>query len=228
MLGKSITKNSGVLGIFALITATLLAGTFLLTKDRIAQSQRQAAQKALFEIIPRQRHDNDMLEDLYHIPSSLAKSIGHSTDIDIHLARQRDNVVAVLMPVVAPDGYSGDIHLLVGINIDGNIAGVRVLTHRETPGLGDKIDLNKSDWVLNFNNKSLSAPEAQNWLVKKDGGEFDQFTGATITPRAVVKSVKASLEFFNRHRERIISDTPMNTDPEVAHQSNKNRSSGNE
>jgi len=116
------------------------------------------------------------------------------------------------LPTVAPDGYSGDIKLIVGINLDGTIAGVRALSHKETPGLGDKVDLRKSNWILNFNGRSLLQPSIEQWAVKKDGGTFDQFTGATITPRAVVKSVKKALLFFQQQRDVIF---PSSSDDDI-------------
>jgi electron transport complex protein RnfG len=114
-------------------------------------------------------------------------------------------VVAVILPVTAPDGYSGTIELIVGVNRDGTVAGVRALQHRETPGLGDKVDVKKSDWVLDFNGHSLGQPPEEQWTVKKDGGVFDTFTGATITPRAVTAAVKRGLLYFDAHRESLLS-----------------------
>lgn len=107
------------------------------------------------------------------------------------------------MPVVAPDGYSGNINLLVGIDMSGAILGVRVTSHRETPGLGDQIELKKSDWIKSFNGRTLGSPPHSEWNVKKNGGEFDQFTGATITPRAVVKAVQKALIYFRENRQAI-------------------------
>ena len=120
------------------------------------------------------------------------------------IARQGDEVTAVIIPVVAPDGYSGRIELIVGVNRDGSVAGVRVLEHRETPGLGDKVDMKKSDWILGFEGRRLGDPPAEAWTVKKDGGVFDQFTGATITPRAVTAAVKRGLEYFEANRSALL------------------------
>lgn len=196
MLGKSISKNSLILGAFAAITAGLIASTFLGTKDRISAAERQAAQKALFEVVPQERHDNDLLNNTLQLSAQQQEQLHLAEDEKIHIAEYEDKTVAWVIPVVAPDGYSGDIKLIVGVNADGTVAGVRVLRHKETPGLGDQIELNKSDWILEFNGKSLDNPTADQWAVKKDGGEFDQFTGATITPRAVVKAVKTALQFY--------------------------------
>lgn len=206
MLGQSISKNSFILGGFALVTAGILAFTFLKTKDKIAEEERRAAQKALIEIVPLSRHDNDILTDVWTIPENKLNDLGLKDIAQVHIARKFNQAVAVIIPSVAPDGYSGDIKLIIGVNIDGSIAGVRVISHKETPGLGDKVDLNKDDWILGFEEKSLQNPVTELWKVKKDGGEFDQFTGATITPRAVVKRVKQTLEFYAENRSSIIDE----------------------
>lgn len=198
MLGRSITVNSLILALFALCTAAVLAGTWLLTSERIEAEKRRAAEKALLEIVSQDHHDNDMLSDVIELDAEISAVLGLKTPTQIHVARKNDLVVAYVYPATAPDGYSGDIDMIVGVNIDGTLAGVRVLAHKETPGLGDKIDLKKSEWILHFTGHSLTNPEPEQWLVKKDGGEFDQFTGATITPRAVVRRVKQTLEFHQR------------------------------
>lgn len=198
MLGKSIANNSVLLGVFALVTAGVLATTKFATNDRIAASERAAAQKALLQIVPLDRHSNDMLVDTYPIAEKYWAELGLKKGGNINIARDKDEIVAAIIPAIAPDGYSGNIGMMVGVNIDGTLAGVRIITHKETPGLGDKVDLKKSDWVLSFNGKSLLYPQPDQWAVKKDGGEFDAFTGATITPRAVVGAVKRTLEFFEK------------------------------
>ncbi len=204
MLGKSITKNSLILGVFALITAGVVAFTFQGTKERITLEEKRAAEKALLEIIPAERHNNDMLASVIAVPQQHLAQLGLRESAGIHVALRGDTPVAVIIPTVAPDGYSGDIKLIVGINIDGTVAGVRVLSHRETPGLGDKLEIKKSRWILSFNDKSLTDPNAEKWRVKKDGGEFDQFTGATITPRAVVNAVKNALVYFDQNRNQLL------------------------
>lgn len=203
MLARSISKNSLLLGAFALVTTALLALTAELTQQRIAKAEREAQQKALFEIIPRSRHDNDMLMDTIAVPVDAWAGLGLKSGGDIQVARKLDDTIAVIIPAVAPDGYSGDIRMLVGINADGSIAGVRVIDHHETPGLGDKIELKKNPWILTFNGKSIQSPESGHWKVKKDGGDFDQFAGATITPRAIVNQVRKVLEFVDSHRDEL-------------------------
>lgn len=207
MLGQSISKNSFILAAFAVFTAGALALTNLGTQDRIAAAERAAQQRALFEIIPLQDHDNDLLNDTIPVPASAWEPLGTGADSKIYRARRGSEITALIIPATAHDGYSGDISMIVGVKRDGSIAGVRVLLHKETPGLGDKIELKKHQWILNFNGKNLNVPVIEEWKVKKDGGVFDQFAGATITPRAVVGQVKRVLEFVAANQQSLFSDT---------------------
>lgn len=200
MLRESITRNSLLLATFAVCTTLLIASTHLLTKERIAEEKRRAEEKALLQIVPRDRHDNSMLDDVISVGPE-AVGLNLAEDKRIYIARQGSEVVAAIIPVTAPDGYTGEIELVVGVNVDGSIAGVRALSHRETPGLGDKVDLKKSDWILGFEGRSLSNPTAEGWAVKKDKGVFDQFTGATITPRAVVAATLRALQYAQAHSQ---------------------------
>jgi len=202
-LARSISFNSLLLGLFALITATLLSVTYLGTEQPIADAKREVAKRALLEIVPLDRHTNNLLVDTVAIRAESWPMLGIEEGV-ANIARQGDEPVAVILPSVAGDGYNGDIQMIIGINIDGTVAGVRVISHRETPGLGDKVDLSKNDWILDFNGKSLSNPPPDRWKVKKDGGNFDQFTGATITPRAVVNQVFKTLQYFKEDRERLL------------------------
>jgi electron transport complex protein RnfG len=201
-LREAITRNSLLLAAFAALTAMLVAGTFVGTKDRISAAQRAAEEKALLQIIPRERHDNAMLDDRLEAPvgDPLLKLEEQKS---IYIARSNGIATAVLIPARAPDGYSGAIDLIIGVNRDGSVAGVRVLQHRETPGLGDAVDHRKSDWLEGFRGRSLGDPPADRWTVRKDGGQFDQFTGATITPRAVVKATARALEYVEENRSRL-------------------------
>jgi electron transport complex protein RnfG len=208
-LGESITRNSVLLAVFAVCTTLLIAGTFLLTRDDIALQKRKAEEKALLQIVPRERHDNSMLDDTIPVGAEAA-GLGLREQKRIYVARRGDEAVAVIIPSVAPDGYTGDIELIVGVNADGSVAGVRALSHRETPGLGDKVDLKKSDWILDFNGRSLGNPDLSGWAVKKDRGVFDQFTGATITPRAVVAATLRALQFAEANRASLFADRAQN------------------
>lgn len=208
VLGQSITRNSMLLALFALGTTLLISGTYLLTKDRIAVEQRKAEEKALLEIVPATRHNNSMLDDIIAVDAS-TEGLNLRGEKQVYLAKQDGKAVAAIIPVTATDGYSGDINLIVGVNVDGSIAGVRVLSHRETPGLGDKVDLKKSDWVLGFNGSSLQNPKLAQWTVKKDKGHFDQFTGATITPRAVVSATLRALQYADAQRNILFANAAM-------------------
>ena len=203
MIFRSVHRNSILLGLFALLTTGIIAATHLGTRERIAAEQRRAEANALLEIIPQERHDNIMLDD-YIVVDGTAEGLGLRQDKKAYVARRGGAAIAIIIPATAPDGYSGDIDIIVGINADGSIAGVRALSHRETPGLGDKVELQKSDWILGFDGRSLEDPLPSQWTVRKDQGVFDQFTGATITPRAVTAAVKRSLEYFQRHRQRLL------------------------
>ena len=205
MLGQSITRNSLLLALFAVCTTLLIAGTYLSTRDKIAQEKRRAEEKALLEIVPRSRHDNSMLDETILVGPE-AQGLGLTEEKRIYVARSAGEIVAVVIPVTAPDGYTDAIDLIVGVNADGSIAGVRALAHRETPGLGDKVDIKKSDWVLGFDGRSLENPDISGWAVKKDKGVFDQFTGATITPRAVVAATLRTLQYAQANRQALFGD----------------------
>jgi electron transport complex protein RnfG len=203
MLLESISRNSILLGLFAVATTAVIAGTFLNTQSAIEENIRNAEKRALLEIVPRQRHDNSMLDDFMAVNDE--QQLGLRSEKKLYIAKKSGDVVAVIIPATARDGYTGDIDLIVGINTDGTVAGVRILSHRETPGLGDKVDYKKSQWVDGFIGRSLLNPLKEQWAVKRDGGEFDQFTGATITPRAVTKAVKQALEYYHSHQDDFMS-----------------------
>jgi len=200
MMGQSVSRNGVLLALFALATALVISTTFLQTRDRIAQQQRMAEEKALLEILPQKSHDNSLLDDTLSAPVGDAL-LQLTAPRPIYRARRDGEVTALIVPARAADGYSGAIDMIVGVGRDGSIAGVRVLSHRETPGLGDKIERRKSDWITDFRGHSLANTAAPDWAVKKEGGVFDQFTGATITPRAVINATRRALEFVAQNRE---------------------------
>jgi electron transport complex protein RnfG len=204
MIAKVITRNSILLGIFAAATTAGIASTYLGTKDIITAQKRAAEEEALLEIFPDSRHDNSMLDSTIDVSDSTYLKLKETKSIFV--ATQGDKTVGFIIPAIAPEGYTTQLELIVGVNVDGSIAGVRVLSHRETPGLGDKVDLSKSDWVLGFNDKSLSNPAPARWKVKKDKGHFDQFTGATITPRAVTKAVFDTLNYFENNKKHLLDE----------------------
>ncbi|WP_422911825.1 electron transport complex subunit RsxG [Pseudomonas sp. MAC6] len=195
-------KNSLVLGLFAIVTVGLVAVLQQATAGRIANAEREAQVRALSEILPQGSYDNHLLDNSMQLHDPL---LGSKSPQTAYIALKDGQPSAVILRATAPDGYSGAIHLLIGIHADGRLAGVRVLGHRETPGLGDKIELAKSAWIRSFDGKSLSNPGEDGWAVKKDRGEFDQFAGATITPRAVVKAVHKALQYFDAHQEQLFA-----------------------
>lgn len=204
---SKIARNAMFAGLalaaFALVSSALVALTFDNTKEQIAENERQMILRSLHALVPPKFHDNEIVEDLITVQ---AAGLGYRGQLaTIYRARKNGEPVAAILNVVAPDGYSGSIRMLVGVNVDGTISGVRVVSHRETPGLGDAIELQKSKWILNFDNRSLKSPAESQWKVKKDGGDFDQLTGATITPRAVVKAVLKALQYYNKYQQQIFS-----------------------
>jgi len=190
--------NALVLGLFALTGTVVLAYTNIITKPKIEAEQRQFLLRSLNQLIPEQEHDNDIFSDTIQVTAE--RFFGSSKAVTIYRARLQDKNIAVIINSIAPNGYNGKIHLLVAIRYNGELAGVRVSKHIETPGLGDGIEIRKSDWINNFIGKSLENTTRSQWAVKKDGGIIDEFTGATITPRAVVKAVQNTLLYFKDNR----------------------------
>lgn len=198
---SSITSNGLKLAAFSLLATFFIALTQVQTKAPIEEQQRKAQLRALLEIVPSEKHDNDLLEDNIEIEDI---RLGLRGPQKLFLAKSASKPHTLIYPVVARDGYSGDIVMIVGIGLDGQLAGARVLQHKETPGLGDGIETRKSDWILSFSGKSLGNPLKERWTVKKDGGVFDGFTGATITPRAVTLAVARTLEFHEENSTRLL------------------------
>lgn len=178
------------LALFALLATLAIGVTEALTRGRVAAQAQAARQSLLASVLPPGPFDSAPLDDAMRWQDPELDPHGATT---LWRARQHGAVVAVALELVAPDGYSGDIRLLLGLAADGHITGLRTLEEHETPGLGDWIELDRSDWVLGFNGRGLGAPPLAGWNVRKDGGDFDQFSGATITPRAVVAAVRRAL-----------------------------------
>lgn len=188
--------------VFAVIGSALLSGTFSLTRPSIAASEQAEKLARISETLPVGSYDNDPVRDARPLPPDPLLGLRHAGQY--YPAFKAGVPVAVVLEAVAPDGYAGEIRLLVGILADGRIAGVRVSAHKETPGLGDYIDAAKSRWIRVFDGRSLGDPADAQWKVRKDGGQFDYMAGATITPRAVVKAVYRSLKYFEAHRATLL------------------------
>jgi electron transport complex protein RnfG len=201
--GRRPLRAAIVLAAAAIAAFGLVAIVHEATRDQIAVAER-ARQLARFDqVLAGRQHDNDLLADTVTLRDP--ELLGEAVAITAYRARFQGQPVAVVLEPVAPDGYSGAIHLLIAVAPDGTVLGVRTVSHHETPGLGDFIDTRKSAWIEQFAGKSRRNPAAARWRVRKDGGDFDQYTGATITSRAVVGTVGRTLEFFARHRDELLA-----------------------
>ena len=203
MKPRTLLISGLLLALFAMAGTALVAVTYEETRERIAANERAALLRHLNELVPTQRYDNDPYHDTLAVRDP--RRLGSDEPVTVYRVRKEGEPVAAVIASETPDGYSGTIRLLVGVNYDGTLAGVRVLSHRETPGLGDAIEAERSPWIHTFAGRSLSNPREQAWKVKKDGGVFDQFTGATITPRAVVQGVYNTLVYFREQREALFA-----------------------
>ena len=211
-----------ILSLFAIIGTALVGITYESTAEKIADNERRALLSKLNQILPSDLYDNDLLHSTFSIGAD--QRLGQKKISTVYVAKREEQISAMIFSVVAPKGYSGEIKMLVGTHMDGKLAGVRIVSHKETPGLGDGVEIERSNWVLGFNEKSLEDPIERDWKVKRDGGAFDQFTGATITPRAVVHAVHLCLVYFDRHKKDLIQQyteqlktTPTKTKPSAKH-----------
>lgn len=203
IMRRSMLQNSLVLGLFAVVTVGLVAITQQATASRIVEAERAAKSQTLSQLLPAGSFDNHLQDS--HTLLAADPLLGTHSAKTAYLATLNGAPSAVILQVTTAEGYSGAIHLLVAISTQGRVLGVRVLKHKETPGLGDKIELGKHNWIRSFDGKSLTDPDASGWAVKKDLGQFDQFAGATITPRAVVKAVHQALQYFAAHQRELLT-----------------------
>lgn len=203
MMLPAISRNAFLLAAFAIISTGAVAIVSALTQSKIAEQQQLALQKSINEIIDSSEYDNPIINSCFYVSDE--QLLGDKEPKQVFIARKNKQPVAALIETSTFKGYSGEIKMLVGIYADGKVAGVRVNSHTETPGLGDKIQTNKSDWILTFSGKNYQKQQANLWEVKKDGGEFDAFTGATITPRAVVHAVRDSLIYFQNNQQMLFN-----------------------
>lgn len=201
----TMRRHGLILAFFGALMTGMTALVNLMTKPTI-EHQALLQQKSLFDqVIPASVYDNDMQNECYNVTD---ESLGTAIPHRMYLARKNGQPVAAVVETTAPDGYSGAIQLLVAADFQGKVYGSRVLEQHETPGLGDKIEVRISDWIKHFANQTINGPTDERWAVKKDGGIFDQFTGATITPRAVVRSVKRTALFIGTVPSQLSHLTP--------------------
>ena len=205
-LFKNALRTAAIMLAFAFIGTLLLASVFDVTRAPIEASEKAARLSLFKEILPAENYDNDLLASQVTIaPNAL---LGNRLPSIANVAKQQQQTAGVILEAIAHDGYSGDIKLLIAIRADGSISGVRVLAHKETPGLGDYIDIAHGNWIKLFDNESLEKTAAEKWQVKKDGGQYDYMVGATITPRAVVKAVKQALQFYQQNKQTLFAVNP--------------------
>ena len=205
-LFKNAFRTAAIMLAFAFIGTLLLASVFDVTRAPIEASEKAARLSLFKEILPAENYDNDLLASQVMIaPNAL---LGNRLPSIANVAKKQQQTAGVILEAIAHDGYSGDIKLLIAIRADGSISGVRVLAHKETPGLGDYIDIAHGNWIKLFDNESLEKTAAEKWQVKKDGGQYDYMVGATITPRAVVKAVKQALQFYQQNKQTLFAVNP--------------------
>src|SRR5690606_7406394 len=200
----SAWKTLMLVGIVALAAAVLVAGSYELSHERIAANEREALLRNLYSVLDPSLRDRGLAPT--QITATDTELLGTDAPVDVFVVmNERGRPEAVIFVPTAPAGYNAPIRLLVGLSPDGVLTGVRVVSHRETPGLGDAIERRKSDWILQFDGKRLGDPPEALWAVDKDGGAFDSLTGATVTPRAIVRAVRNTLLYFERHREELFA-----------------------
>jgi electron transport complex protein RnfG len=206
---KRIGYQAALLGGFSTLATALLVAGNIATKDVIEQRHKEDLLDSLAQVVPQERYNNDLLSH----PLEIVDDNGNAVTIYRGTVGADVNALAY---EISGQGYAGEIRLIMGLDAEGKVLGVRVLSHAETPGLGDKIEVAKNPWILGFNGLSLGNPPEAEWGVKKDGGRFDQFSGATITPRGVVKAIKQGLTFFQTHRSELLNPPAETNDTVVA------------
>lgn len=196
------TRAGMVLGLCAIVAIVTLSLTQYLTGQRIEQARQQLLLEGLSAVLPRGHFDNDPLDSVRKVT---APELGSDHALPIYTVYRDKRPLAAVLSVIAPDGYNGNIHLLVGVTVDGEIIGVRVSEHHETPGLGDDIEYQRSEWITQFDGQSLQSVTPAGWNVKKQGGRFDALTGATVTPRAIINAIHRALDWYQGHRKEVFA-----------------------
>lgn len=204
MPDRPVWKSGVTLAIIAAICTSLVALTWQLTAERIEINKKEFLERSLQPALAGLFFDTGVTESVLTIPAP--HDLPGNDAAIIYRVYAQGQPVAALFVVSARDGYAGPIRLLIGISMDGSVTGIRVLEHRETPGLGDRVEITRSDWALQFDGHSLRDPEPVEWAIKRDGGDFDQLTGASVTPRAIIKAIKATLLYFEANTDAIFEE----------------------
>ena len=208
LLGLSVKKNAMILSVFALLSTATVALVHQLTKDKIKNEIQRVMSQQLNSLVPHNLYDNSPIEDCILLIDESSKEHSTLNNVSINKVfrmRKNNHSIAMVISSTAHDGYSGDINLLIALSNQDELIGVEVVSHTETPGLGDKIESRKSQWLQQFKNISLNSFDKKNWAVKKDGGDFDALTGATITPRAVVNAIYSTTEYYLLNKKILFS-----------------------
>lgn len=210
MKEKRTLIHGAILGAFCLGFGLILAVTDRVTAADIAARALEDRLNSLSQVVPDSIHDNNLVKD------AILMKDGQGNDITVYRAIKEGRVTGMAYEIFG-SGYAGKIKLMLGVDAEGKVLGVRVLAHKETPGLGDKIEVKKGDWILRFTGLSIGNPPVDKWKVKKDGGQFDQFAGATITPRGVVRAIREGLEFFAAHKAQMMDLNAPNAPMKEGH-----------
>ncbi|UCV18353.1 electron transport complex subunit RsxG [Ferribacterium limneticum] len=202
-------RTAATLFVFVAIFTGLLSAAYLWTKPAIEASATEEKMKLVDEVLPRTEYDNALLEDTVALPAT--PELGLKDPTTLFRARQGGQPVALIFEAVAPDGYAGKIRLIIAMRANGEVAGVRVTQHKETPGLGDYVEIKKDKnkarpWITQFNGMSLAKVADKDWKLKKDGGQIDYHAGATVTPRAVSKAVLKAVQWAEANRDRLFAE----------------------
>lgn len=202
-------RTAAILFVFVIIFTGLLSGAYLWTKPAIEASAAEEKMKLVNEVLPRDEYDNALLEDSVNLPAT--PELGLSDPTQLYRARKNGQPVGLVFEAIAPDGYAGKIRLIIATRANGEVAGVRVTQHKETPGLGDYVEVKKDKnkarpWITQFNGMSLAQVADKEWKVKKDGGRLDYYAGATVTPRAVSKAVFKAVKWAEANRDRLFAE----------------------
>ena len=210
MSDQGIIRTGLTLALIAAICTALVAATYQATWERIAANEKALLEQSLQPALSGVFYDSGVSESRLVLdpPHGLP---GNDPAV-IYRVFSEDKPVAALFAVTARDGFSGPIRVLVGIEYDGTVTGIRILQHRETPGLGDKIEVARSDWVFQFDGRSMGDPPVSGWAIREDGGDFDQLTGASVTPRAIIKAIRDTLIYFGANREAVFAAEPSGDD----------------
>lgn len=198
-------RGAGLMVVFAFALTLVMACVFEITHELLKVNEEKAKLALLSEILPKNSYDNNLLHSFIWLNEKESAQLGNRRPTQLYFAKKNERIEAVIVEVTAKEGYGGEITLLLGIHRNGQVGAVRVLAHKETPGLGDYIENNKSRWILQFDGLTIAKP-ASFWQVKKTGGGFEYMNGATISARAVIKAVHQATHWVNMRKSQFFGE----------------------